>query len=157
MKYVLWTAAALLITGAAVAVTHSDEMGPWHRHHGPGGFPLAMLAHHLDLTDAQKTQIKSMWNTERPTVVPLLKQLANGRKEMDAAAMNGTFDAEKVQAIANRQAQTVAQLLVEKERLQSNIYTSVLTPEQRLKADKMRTHMDSHIDEFLNRLEHPKQ
>ena len=57
MKYVLWTAAALLITGAAVAVTHSDEMGPWHRHHGPGGFPLAMLAHHLDLTDAQKTAL----------------------------------------------------------------------------------------------------
>ena len=89
--------------------------------------------------------------------MPLLKQLANGRKEMDAAAMNGTFDVEKVQAIANRQAQRVAQLLVEKERLQSNSYTSVLTPQQRLKADKMRARMDGHIDEFLNRLEHPKQ
>jgi Spy/CpxP family protein refolding chaperone len=72
---------------------------------------------------------------------------------MDAASSGGTFDAAKVSSVANQQAQVIAQLLITKQKLQSEIYNDVLTPEQRAKADQLRTRIDERIDGFIQHLE----
>jgi Spy/CpxP family protein refolding chaperone len=122
--------------------------------HGPERFPAAYIAHELDLSDAQRTQIKSIWAAERPTVTPLLRQLLNQCGEMSAADSNGSFDEAKARAIADKLTATISQLLVERQRLISKIYNDVLTPEQRVKADRLRERMHSHIEAVLDKLEY---
>jgi Spy/CpxP family protein refolding chaperone len=65
---------------------------------------------------------------------------------MNAIAVQGNPDQSKVQEIANREAATIAKLLVEKMRLQSNIYSTVLTPEQCAKADELQKKWESRLD-----------
>jgi len=155
-RFLYFVGAVLLIVAGAIGIARA-EFGtgrPWALHGGPGRFPAAYLAHELDLTDAQRTQIKSIWASERPTVTPLLRQLLNECGQMAAADTNGSFDEAKALAIADKQTATVSQLLVERQRLISKIYNDVLTPEQRVKADRLRERMHGRIERVLDRLEH---
>ncbi|HEY4049912.1 MAG TPA: hypothetical protein VGM27_23870, partial [Acidobacteriaceae bacterium] len=74
-------------------------------------------------------------------------------KEMDRTTAQGNLDEGKVQEIAGRQGATVAKLLVEKEKLRSRIYTTVLTPDQRAKADKLQERWHSRLDRIVARLD----
>ncbi len=152
-KYVKWTAAVLvLIAAAAFGFAQMEHRGGWEpgmMHHRFLGY----LAYRLQLTDAQKAEIKSMWQAEKPTAMPLIQQLADGRKQMLALTANGQFDEAKVRALANQQSQTLAQLIVEKTKLESQIYNKVLTPEQRTKAEEMRQKQTARIDQWLQKLE----
>ena len=62
-----------------------------------------------------------------------------------------------MQAIADRQAATLAQLIVEKEKLESKIYTTVLSPEQRTKTDKLQEQWHSCLDRIAERLAHENE
>ncbi|HWC15887.1 MAG TPA: Spy/CpxP family protein refolding chaperone, partial [Terriglobales bacterium] len=147
-RFLYFTGAVLLIAavGSAIARTEfgTNQHG-WGWHGGPAGFPAAYIAHELNLSDAQKTQIKALWAAERPTVAPLLRQVLDGCNEMASANANGAFEETKTRAIADKQATTVSQLLVERQRLISKIYSDVLTPEQRLKADQLRERMHGRV------------
>ena len=66
-----------------------------------------------------------------------------------AATANGTYDEAKVRTVANNQAQVIAQLLMEKEKIISNVYQNVLTPDQRVKADALRQRMADRIGKHL--------
>jgi Spy/CpxP family protein refolding chaperone len=107
----------------------------------------------LNLSDAQKSQIKSMWDAERPTVASLVQELASESKEMDSVTAQGNLDDSKVQAIASRQGETIAKLLLEKERLKAKVYSTVLNPEQRTKADELQKKWHSHLDRVASRME----
>src|SRR5208337_2394352 len=102
------------------------------RHHGHFG-----LWKKLNLTDAQRTQIKTIMSEERPKMKPLFQQLKAGRDQLNALRKSGPFDEAKVQSIAKGQAATLAEMIVEKQRMKSMMY-AVLTPEQRAKAEKLR-------------------
>ena len=156
MKRNLYLVGAVLLIVAGVIGLAGAEFGIGQHgrgFHGPGRFPAAFIAHELNLTDAQKTQIKGIWNTERPTVTPLLREVLNGCDQMASANANGKFDETQARAIADRQAATVSQLFVERERLISRIYNEVLTPEQRVKADQLRARMHGHIEGLLDHLD----
>jgi hypothetical protein len=58
-----------------------------------------------------------------------------------------------VEEIAARQGASIAKLLIEKERLKSKIYASVLNPDQRTKADELQRRWDERLDRIANRLE----
>jgi Spy/CpxP family protein refolding chaperone len=144
------SAAILLIGGALVAArAHSiDHRAGFHHTHGFNR-SLAMLAWKLDLTDAQRVQVKTIFNSEWPTVRPLLERLAAEQNQMFAATSKGTFDEVKIKAIADQQSQAVAQLLVEKERFIAQVYNNVLNPDQRTKADAMRQQWEQRIHQRL--------
>jgi Spy/CpxP family protein refolding chaperone len=153
-RFLYFSGAVLLIIAGAIGIARA-EFGPGRRWGWHGGrFPAAYIAYELDLTQAQRTQIKSIWAAERPTVTPLLRQLLKECGEMSAADTNGSFDEAKARAIADKQTVTVSQLLVERQRLISKIYNGVLTPEQRVKADHLRERMHGRIEGVLDRLEH---
>lgn len=148
--------AVLLIVAGAIGIAEA-RFAPNHYawgFHAPAGFPAAFIAHELDLTDAQKSQIKSIFAAERPTITPLLHEVLNGCDQMAAANANGSFDEAKTRTIADNQAPKVSQLFVERERLISKIYNEVLTPEQRVKADQLRARMHGRIEGFLDHLDH---
>ncbi len=139
---------ATLGTVGLIAQTASREMRDWHR--GRGGI-LQHLTRVYNLTDAQQAQIKAMWESEKSNVLPLLQQLAQGQKEMQAATANGVLDEAKVTQIAQQQSQTITNLLVEKEKLQSKFY-QILTPDQRTKFAQIQQRREGHIDRLLQQL-----
>jgi Spy/CpxP family protein refolding chaperone len=153
-RFMIWSGVALLLVAIGIIVARADGSkryewgGRGWGHHGPLGY----VAHELNLSDAQKSQIKSMWDAERPTVASLVQELASEGKEMDSVTAQGSLDDTKVQAIAARQGETIAKLLVEKERMKSKIYTSVLNPEQRTKADELQKRWHSRLDHVAARI-----
>ncbi len=116
-----------------------EHCGKWkghHRHFGRHHGHFA-LWRKLNLTDAQRSQIKTIVSEERPKMKPLFQQLQAGREQLNALIKSGSFDEAKVQSIAKGQAATLADMIVEKQRMKSRIY-AVLTPEQRARAEKLR-------------------
>jgi Spy/CpxP family protein refolding chaperone len=157
MKTKFWSVAvallALVLCGTAMLsyAQQKDAEGAsgWGGHgHGHMGF----MARELNLTDAQKQQVKTIMQSNRASMHPLMQQLAENRKAMLAVTANGAFDQAKVQAIANQQSQAMVQLMVQKASIQHQIYTQVLTPDQRTKADQMREKQMARIDQRLQKL-----
>ncbi|HEX6772255.1 MAG TPA: Spy/CpxP family protein refolding chaperone [Acidobacteriaceae bacterium] len=139
-RIAIWSGLAVLVIVAGLAFARADARvgrGCWE-HHRWGHFgPMGYVAHELKLNDTQRQQIQTLWRQEKPAVSGLVQEFSAEAKEMDAATANGNVDENKVQEIASRQGQTVAKLLVEKEHFKSKVYATVLTPEQRTKADEM--------------------
>ena len=98
------------------------------------------MTRHLDLTDAQQTQVKSILEAERSRFGPLLTDAAMNRKQLNESTASGKFDEAEVRSLAARQAQTMTEMIVEKERVKAKIYNEVLTAEQRTKADQLIEH-----------------
>ena len=106
----------------------------------------------MNLNDEQKSQIKSIWEAERPAIASLVREFSVETKEMNAATAQGSMDEAKVREIADRQGATVAKILVEREQLKSKIYSTVLTPEQRTKADALQARFHSRLDQMADKL-----
>jgi len=154
-RIVIWSCAAVLLAVTGVAIARANTRG-WngcfgHRwgHFGAMGY----VAHELNLSDEQKQQIHSMWQTERSAVSGLLQEFAAENKEMDQATAKGNLDESKVQEIAARQGATVAKLLVEKEHFKAKIYATILNPEQRTKADALQSRWHDRLDHIGKRME----
>lgn len=154
-RYIIWSSVilALLLVVAGVVVARAAGPG---RHGWCGrrwGFqgPLGYVSHQLNLSDAQKSQIETLWKVERPAVATLVRDVASEAKEMDSATTQGNLDESKAQAIAARQGETIAKLLVEKERFKSKVYFTVLNSEQRSKADELQKKWESRLDQAADR------
>jgi Spy/CpxP family protein refolding chaperone len=114
---------------------------------------MGYVARELDLTDNQKSQIKTIWEGERPNISELVHELASEQKEMDTLTLqDGAPDDARIQDITTRQGATLAKLLAEKERLTGKIYSQVLTPAQRTKADQLLKGWSSHLDRVADRI-----
>ncbi len=147
-RIVIGLAALLLVVGAAAVGQSLAANGRhWHR----GDFLNRRIAHltrALDLTDAQQQQVKSLVDAQRPALKGLMQQMASQRAQMLAATQNGQFDAARVQAIANQQGQTLANLIVARQELQSKIY-ALLTPDQQAKFNQMQQRRLQHMQKWL--------
>jgi len=144
---------ALMLCGSAMLYAQqTDDNGgtaAWAGHrHGHFGY----LAKELNLTDAQKQQIKTMVQAQRTTMRPLMQQMAQNRLAMLNATASGAFDQAKVQSLANQRAQLMAQLEVQKASLHSQIYNQVLTADQKAKADQLRQNQIARINEHLAKM-----
>jgi Spy/CpxP family protein refolding chaperone len=136
--------AALIVGGVIFASAQGGpgQDGPQQRHQGgppppPFGIPdVEHLSRELNLTDAQTAELKAFLDTERPTVDALMKKLEESHRQLGDATANGHFDEAQVRALATQQAQTMADLIVEQERVKAKIYNT-LTPEQRAKVEEM--------------------
>lgn len=154
-RIITWSCVGIFVAVIGIVAVRADGS----IRHGCGGRgwgnrgPLAYLAHELKLSDAQKSQIQSMWQVERPTIALLVHELASEKNEMDAATEKGNIDEDHLQAIASRQGDTLAKLLVEKERFQARVYTNVLNPEQRIRADELQSTWHSRLDRIAARIE----
>jgi Spy/CpxP family protein refolding chaperone len=149
-RFLIYSSVTLLLVVSGLVVARADAPR-WHRWHHPD--PLGYISHELNLTDSQKSQVKSMWQAEKPNLSSLVREFRDEAKEMDTATAQGNLDQNRVQEIASRQGATVARLLVEKERFKANIYTTVLTPEQRTKADELQKRWQSRLDRMVSRFE----
>jgi Spy/CpxP family protein refolding chaperone len=109
---------------------------------------LKSMTKQLNLTEAQQTQIKGIMAAEKTKIKPLMQQLRQN-EQAEQASINGTFDENQARAFAGKQAQLTADLIVEKERMRSQVY-AVLTPEQRQKALQLMQERQQHRQERMN-------
>jgi protein CpxP len=140
-------AAILMALAAGLATTAFAQ----HRGMGFGrnnGWMLKHMAKQLNLTEAQKTQIKGIMADEKSKVMPMMQQLRQN-EQAENANVNGTFDENQARTFANKQAQLMTDLIVEKERMRSQVY-AVLTPEQRQKALQLMQERQQHRQERMN-------
>jgi protein CpxP len=135
----------------AVAAGLATSAFAQHRHMGFGrhdGWMLKSMTKQLNLTEAQQTQIKGIMAAEKTKIKPLMQQLRQN-EQAEQASINGTFDENQARAFAGKQAQLTADLIVEKERMRSQVY-AVLTPEQRQKALQLMQERQQHRQERMN-------
>jgi protein CpxP len=140
-------AAILMALAAGLATTAFAQ----HRGMGFGGNNGWMLKHmvkQLNLTEAQQTQIKGIMANEKTKIKPMVQQLRQNQQAEDAN-VNGSFDENQARTFANKQAQLMTDLIVEKERMRSQVY-AVLTPEQRQKALQLMQERQQHRQERMN-------
>jgi protein CpxP len=141
-------AAILMALAAGLATTAFAQ----HRGMGFGhnnGWMLKHMTKQLNLTEAQQTQIKGIMADEKTKIKPMMQQLRQNQKAEDAN-VNGSFDENQARAFASKQAQLMTDLIVEKERMRSQVY-AVLTPEQRQKALQLMQERQQHRQERMSK------
>lgn len=105
-----------------------------------------MMLRGLDLTDEQKAQVKQIMETSRENMKTVHDQMKANRQQLEASSENGNFNQAQVQALAAQQGNLHAQMIVEKERVKSQIY-QILTPEQKAKAAEMKANFKQKMQE----------
>jgi Spy/CpxP family protein refolding chaperone len=124
----LWVAGLALTLVAAAAVAQTLKRVDMH-HRGGMGHELPFFALH-DLTDAQRAQMKQIFQGSKAATKPLRQQEMQSHQAMIQLITSGSFDEAKAQIIANQAAQTHAQLEVEHAKIVSQAY-QVLTADQK--------------------------
>lgn len=134
LKFAAAALALLLSAGAALA----QSAPPPHGHGGGafGGPMFGFFGHRLDLTDAQKTQIKDIMTKEKPTIKPLVQQMGQGQSQLRQLELSGNFDEAQARTIATQQSQTMTELAVQHARIEAELI-QVLTPDQKTKLAQM--------------------
>lgn len=130
-------AIAALIIGATVFALAQGHRDTGERMRGGGHEQMVEhISRELSLTDAQKAQVKTIFEAQHATEEQRHAKLDDIRKQIDAATANGQFDEAQVRTLANQQAQLMADGIVDHARMHSQLY-GLLTAEQRTKADEM--------------------
>lgn len=133
IKIPVFVVALALMLSAGAAVAQDMPQGHMHRH---GMFGEMLPFHAVDLTDAQRTQIKQIFQNAEPTMKPLFEQLHQNHQAMMQLITSGTFDQAKAQALASQSSQILGQLAVQRASLESQAY-QLLTPEQKTKMSEV--------------------
>ena len=128
--------AVLLLTTAVVVFSQNPPRRPdappasggfRHGPHGPGEFgPLGGL----NLTDAQKEQIKKIHESFAESTEALREQMRTLHENQTADPMSGTFDEAAFRSAAEARAKIQVELEVQHAKMMSQV-ANVLTPEQR--------------------------
>src|SRR2546425_5564987 len=92
--------AVVLVTGTVFAAVRHERNRPIIDR------IVTHLSRHLDLTDAQRTQVTTILEAERPKVAPLLTEVAQNRQQLHELTASGQFDEAQVRSIASRHARS---------------------------------------------------
>jgi len=118
--------ACLLTAGSTVAGT--PPMGHGH------GEPMMHLLSQLNLSDAQRTQVRGILDDEHPRLAPLFEASVKAHHLLQQAIHAPNFDESAIRAAAAQAGIVEGDLAVEKGRLASRI-RAVLTPDQQKQMD----------------------
>jgi len=146
---VAMTILALMMCGGATMTYAQGPGGP-----GMHGFgPMGHMFHDLNLTEAQRQQVKSIMDANKTTMHSLMQQVEQNRLAMLQATSNGAYNQAAIQTLANQQAQLMAQMTIQHQALQHQIYTQVLTADQQAKFNQHVTEEINHINEHLQEMQ----
>jgi protein CpxP len=148
--------AVALVLAVTVAIGVSQTVKRAHMR-GDGMFAgdmfgrhmLGFFAHKLDLTDAQQAQVKDIMTKEKPTIQPMMLQMAQSHRQLRQLVMSGSFDEAKVRELASQQTQTMTELTVQRARIASELY-QILTAEQKTKLTDL---VNQHEQRFMNHMQ----
>jgi protein CpxP len=120
---------------------------------GPGGGPGGVFGPELralDLTDAQREQVKAIMASHREEQQAERSRMMTARKALHDAIAADAFDEGAIRAAAGAVAALEADAAVQQARIHAEVF-AILTPEQVKKAKALRTEMDSRMKEGRGR------
>ena len=128
-----------------VAIAQTKEGGAQRERHAEGrdrgkrggGRMGGAFFRNLDLTDAQKAQMKQIRESHSQSLRPLMEQIRAKRQEIRQASQGGTFNEALVAQKLSEIAPLEAKLMGERVRLHQETL-SVLTAEQKAKLEQTR-------------------
>lgn len=134
MRRAIWSALLATILGVAVAmpVIAQPPQGGRGPGRGPGPDGVLPILRNLNLTDAQREQIRTITEAERGPNNPR-RNLMDLERQLQAAIFSDTPDQQKIDDLKNSIAAASAADLAARIDLASRI-SQVLTPEQRAQA-----------------------
>ena len=151
IRFRFLVAALAVMLGAAIAKSQTADAAaapPPHEHAmGMLGHMMGFPFKQLDLSDAQREQIKAVMQKEHPAMKPLMLQL-HGLHHQLKQYSEGTYDEAKVQALVAQQSQTLVQLKVQETRIHSEIY-QLLTPDQQTKLKEIEANHEAHMQKHM--------
>lgn len=112
-----------------------------------------MFLHQLNLTDDQKAQIKRIFESEKATTKPLMRQEMSAHMQLAQLVTSGPFDQSKASAIAAQESQTHLQLELEHAKIASQIYQQVLTSDQKTKVTQILAEHQQRMQQHLQNQE----
>jgi periplasmic protein CpxP/Spy len=142
----LATAAASISIATAAAADPATTtppaggMGGWHHHHrhGHGHWMLSKL----NLTDAQKAQVKSIMTAAGPQMKSIHQQMhANSMKLSQMAPNDGAYAA-AVQEVSQADGALHAQMITQREQVRASVF-KILTPPQQQQLAAMKAEMQA--------------
>lgn len=132
-KILVIASIAVLVVAATVFALAQGHMGGGDKMRGD---MVEHIARELNLTDAQKEQVKAAFEAQQTVEEQRRAKLDEIRKQIDAATANGQFDEALVRPLATQQAQLQAESMIDHLRMHAKLY-SMLNAEQKAKADEM--------------------
>jgi Spy/CpxP family protein refolding chaperone len=128
-----WMAVAALGTASLFAQTPPPAQH--FQHQGRSG---AMMAAALNLTDAQKSQMKSIFQEARQSSQPVRQQLRQTRQSLQAAVQAGNSD--QIQQLSATEGTEMGQLAAIRASARAKMF-KMLTPEQQQKLSTLQASM----------------
>lgn len=156
IRYRLLLAAMAVLLGTSIAKSQTTEAAPppppMHEHaHGYGmrGHRMEFMAKALNLTDAQKAQMKTIMQKEHPAMKPLFQQSHQIDLQL-RQYVEGNFDEAKVRVLAAQKAQIEVEMTVQHTRIHNEMY-QLLTADQQAKLKEIEARhearMQKHVQE----------
>jgi periplasmic protein CpxP/Spy len=132
MTRTIWSAVLAMVVAVAIPVIAQPPQGGRGQGRGPGFDGALPLLRGLNLTDAQREQIRSISEAQRTGDNPR-RNVMDLERQLQAAVFAETPDQSKIDQLKNSIAAARAEELTSRIELQSRI-AQVLTPEQRAQA-----------------------
>ncbi len=152
IRFRLFVAALAVMLGGAIAKSQTADASappPTHQHGwGMRGHTMGFPFKQLDVTDAQRAQIKAVMQKEHSTMQPLMQQVHTMQQQLKQYS-EGTYDEAKVQALVAQQSQTLVQLKVEETRIHNEIY-QLLTTDQQAKMKEIEANREARMQQHMH-------
>jgi periplasmic protein CpxP/Spy len=117
-----------------------------------GGGPAAMglppmMLERLDLTDAQRTQVRSIMESHRTDQQALAERARDAHEKLEAAIAGTTFDENAVRNYAAEVGSVQADMAVARARVYAEV-VQILTPDQQAKLKEMQANLQQRQDKM---------
>jgi Spy/CpxP family protein refolding chaperone len=149
IRFRLVVAVLAVMLGAAIAKSQTaDATAPVHGHaFGMRSPMMGFFARYLDLSDAQRAQMKAVLQKEHAAMKPQMQQLHQMQQELKQFE-EGTYDEAKVQALVAQQAQTLVQLKVQETRIHNELF-QLLTADQQAKMKEFEANREARVQQRM--------
>ncbi len=147
----LMIAALAVLLGSYIANAQTADATappPMHGHEfGMGGERMGFFARQLNLTDDQKSQMKTVMHTAHPAMKTLYEQ----QHQIDVQLrqyVEGNYNDAKVRALATHKAQIEVELTVAETKLHNQLY-QLLTTDQQSQVKELEAKHEAQMQEHM--------
>jgi protein CpxP len=152
IRFRFLVAALAVMLGGAIAKSQTADATtapPSGHNHAWGmrGHMMELPLKQLDVTDAQRSQMKAVMQKEHASMKPLMTQLRQMQQQLKQYE-EGTYDEAKVTALVTQQAQTLVQVKVQESRIHSELY-QLLTSDQQAKLKEIEANRAARMQQHM--------
>lgn len=133
--------AAVLAASSLAFTLPAAQAHSMHGHGGYHGQDMRGGLRGLDLTEAQREQVRGIFKEQAPAMRERMEIARNAHQELRAASLAPSLDGARARELADTAARALADAAVLRAEAMSKV-VALLTPEQRAKLEERRAKLD---------------